>query len=218
MKSKLAKSATRLVPVAMLLVLAAGLMACGGDEDAGTSEASPRERAFLSAMVPHHESAVEMARMARGRAKQVEIRRLAQEIISTQELEIRRMREIHRRLFGEPLEADDGAHAELGLSAADAGMDHGGMAGLEKARPFDRAFIDAMVKHHAGAIRMAHAVMAEEPDDEIADLADGIVQAQSKEIRQLNRWRRDWYGRTSPAGGVPPPPKGDAGGAEHEGH
>ena len=218
MKTKLAMPTPRLVSVAVLFALAAGLTSCGGDEDTGTAEASAGERAFLSAMVPHHESAVEMARTARSRAKHIEIRELAQGIISTQELEIRRIKEIHRRLFGEPLVADDGAHMELGLSAADAGMDHGGMAGLESARPFDRAFIDAMIPHHAGAIRMAHAVMADAPDDEIVDLADGIIQAQSKEIRKLNKWRLEWYGEKSPAGGVPQPAERDAGGAAHEGH
>ena len=204
--------------VALALALAWVAAGCGEEDDAKTSAGDPGERAFLSAMVPHHESAIEMARTARSRAKHVEIRELAQAIISTQQLEIRRMKDIHRRIFGEPLVADDGAHMKLGLSAADAGMDHGAMAGLESARPFDRVFIDAMIPHHAGAIRMAHAVMADAPDDEIVDLADGIVQAQSDEIRQMNKWRVDWYGEPSPAGGVPGPGERSGGEAAHEGH
>ena len=203
---------------AVLVALPWALTACGADEDTQASAGSADERAFLSAMVPHHESAVEMARAARSRARHPEIRELAQAIISTQRLEIRRMKDIHRRLFGEPLVADDGAHMRLGLSAAHAGMDHGGMAGLENARQFDRAFIDAMIPHHAGAIRMARAVLADAPDDEIVDLADGIIQAQSREIRRLNAWRVEWYGEKSPAGGVPRPARRDAGGAAHEGH
>ena len=218
MRIKPVSGTQRLATLALLLAVPWVVAGCGDEDDAQTSAGSAGERAFLTAMVPHHQSAVEMARTARSRAKHIEIRELAQAIISTQQLEIRRMKEIHRRVFGEPLVADDGAHMKLGLSAADAGMDHGGMAGLESARPFDRAFIDAMIPHHAGAIRMAHAVMADAPDDEIVDLADGIIQAQSKEIRQLNEWRVRWYGERSPAGGVPQPAEREAGGAAHEGH
>ena len=218
MTIKLVAPITRLIAAVLLVVAAAALAACGDEQESGTSASSSRERAFLSGMVPHHESAVEMARVARSRAKHVEVRELAQRIIGTQQLEIRRMKAIHRRLFGGQLVADDQAHMELGLSASEAGMDHGGMAALEGARPFDRAFIDAMIPHHAGAIRMARAVMANPPDDEILDLADGIVRAQSREIRQMNRWRLTWYGRASPAGGAPKPGEGGGDAAEHEGH
>lgn len=200
-------------------LLALGSAACGGgDEEAGSGTAGPRDRAFLSAMVPHHESAIEMARMAQERARRPEIRRVANGIIEAQEGELTRLRQIHRRLFDAPLEPDDRAHAELGLSAKEAGMTHGDMAALERARPFERAFIDAMIPHHAGAIQMARAVMAEEPDAEVAELADGIIRAQSQEIRELNGWRAEWYGRPSPAGGVPEslPPSGASG--EHDGH
>ena len=208
---------TALAMTVGLLALASG--ACGADdEEGGSGTAGPRDRAFLSAMVPHHESAIEMARMARERARRPEIRRVASEIIDAQELELARMRRIHRRLFDAPLRPDDMAHADLGLSAEEAGMTHGDMAALERARPFERAFIDAMIPHHAGAIQMARAVMLEEPDAEVAELADAIIRAQSQEIRELNAWRTDWYGRPSPAGGVPKslPPSGEGG--EHDGH
>lgn len=205
--------------VAMLLVsLTFVPLACGGDEGDGGAGGSAGERAFLSAMVPHHESALEMAAKAKSRAAHPRIRALSREIITAQRLEIRRMKDMHERLFGEPLVPDDDAHSKLGLSAIDAGMAHGDMAALDDARPFDRAFIDAMIGHHAGAIRMAHAVMVDGADDEILDLADGIVRAQSHEIRELNRWRLEWYGSRSPAGGVPQATESGGSIGAHEGH
>lgn len=203
-----------------LVVVSLALLALGCGDDGGSETAGGRaaERAFLTAMVPHHEAALEMAEMARTRAARQRIRALAREIIGAQRLEIRRMKQIHKRLFGERLRPDDRAHTQLGLSAADAGMAHDDMGDLESARPFDRAFIDAMIPHHAGAIRMARAVMGEDADDEIVDLADGIVRAQSHEIRELNNWRVAWYGRRSPAGGVPREGNGGGSVGEHEGH
>jgi uncharacterized protein (DUF305 family) len=44
------------------------------------------------------------------------------------------------------------------------------------------------------------------------------VSAQSREIREMNRWRRQWYGAPSPAGGVPEEGEAMGSGGEHEGH
>ena len=94
---------------------------------------------------------------------------------------------------------------------------------LKQAQPFDRAFIDEMVPHHQGAIRMARAVLERTEDQQIQRVAKRIVAAQSREIREMNRWRRAWFGAASPSGGVPDggARRGmDAGeaGMGHEGH
>jgi uncharacterized protein (DUF305 family) len=54
--------------------------------------AQPFDRAFIYAMIPHHEAAVQMARDARERAGRPELRALAGENIRAQEREIRRRR------------------------------------------------------------------------------------------------------------------------------
>jgi uncharacterized protein (DUF305 family) len=211
------------VVVVPLIAAALVLAACGGEDDGSAAGATDREQAFLQAMVPHHESAVKMAEMARDLGEHPRVRQLARAIIRTQRAEIGRMRTIHERLFGGPLKADETAHERLGLSAAAAGMSHEGEDELGTgAAPFDRAFIDAMVPHHQGAIRMADAVLADDPDDEIADLAGSIVAAQSSEIERMNSWRMAWYDAPSPAGGVPAgdaPSGGEMGEGEgHDGH
>ena len=49
-----------------------------------------------------------------------------------------------------------------------------------------------MVPHHQGAIRMAHAELAEGSNPQLKKIATGIVIDQAKEIGQMNSWRSDW--------------------------
>ena len=201
------------------LVPALALGGCGSD-DGGDAGASKTEQAFLMAMIPHHESAIDMAEMARERGQRREIKRLADDIVQAQDAEIARMEEIYTRLTGDEILPDENAHDDLGLSAEEAGMHHeSGASKLKGVREFDRAFIDEMIPHHQGAIRMAHVVAADTNDAELDQLATEIIDAQSREIREMNSWRKRWFGATSPAGGVPStdqlPPSGEG---EHDSH
>jgi uncharacterized protein (DUF305 family) len=185
------------VGAAVIAVIIAVIALTGGDDD--EAQASETDGAFITSMVPHHESAIEMAEMAQERAEHPEIKTLAREIIAAQSAEIETLNQIHERLFGEPV---SGAHGSLGLSEEMMGMEMD-MAALERARPFDRAFIDEMIAHHQGAIRMAQVELAEGEDDETKSLANAIIDAQALEIEEMNEWRMDWYGVPSPAGGIP---------------
>lgn len=49
------------------------------------------DRNFVALMVPHHQSAVEMARVYLQHGKDPELRRLSENIIASQEAEIRQM-------------------------------------------------------------------------------------------------------------------------------
>ena len=193
-----------ILAVALSSLAVAGLAACGGDDEEPSASISDTDAAFLKSMIPHHESAVEMAEMARERGERREVKRLAEAIVEAQNSEISEMEQIYQRLAGEEIVPDPAAHAELGLTPEQAGMHEGAMATLEGAsKEFDKEFIDAMIPHHQGAIRMARVALSETEDAEVRALADEIVSAQSREIREMNRWRERWYGSPSPAGGVP---------------
>lgn len=150
--------------------------------DAGSMSGEIDERTFMEMMVPHHQSAIEMAEMAIERAERPEVTRLARGIVAAQESEIARMESWYSSWLGDKLVPSmSGPHAD-----AD-------MARLEAADDFDRAFLRMMIPHHSSAIMMADQVMMSEPRGEIQALADEIVAAQSKEIGQMQRWREQWY-------------------------
>ncbi len=190
--------ARKLLALILAIALAgAGVAACGGGSGGGPSEGRPPapEQAFLQSMVPHHDSAVEMAKVADAEATTPFVKRLAAAIERSQTSEIAQMRRIHERLFGAPLRPDMGAHMALGLSAQEAGMDHMDSAAMIRGkRPFDRAFVDEMVPHHEGAVRMARVVLEKGRDPELRRLAQDIIAAQKKEIEEMKRFRQREFG------------------------
>ena len=202
-----------------LLILALGafaLSACGDDDTTDTSDAQETDGAFIAEMIPHHESAIEMAEIAQKQAEHPEVKQLADDIIAAQDGEIEDMNAMHERMFGEsPMGAD---HGDLGLDDHMMGMDSMSMDSLARAKPFDEAFIDEMIPHHQGAIRMAEIELAEGQDPEVRKLAQQIIDAQSQEIEQMNQWREQWYGQPSPAGGIPESMEADMPAHEEMGH
>lgn len=188
--------------IVVILVVVGAYVLISGSSDSGSS-GNDADIAFAAEMVPHHEAAIEMAKVAQRKAEHPEITQLANDIVEAQSSEIETLNSIHDRLA----EGSDSGDESMGMSDSMMGMDMD-MSGLETADPFDREFIDQMIPHHQGAIQMAYAVLENGEDQETKDLAKAVIAAQSKEIAQMNRWRTNWYGSASPAGGAPTGPTG----------
>ena len=185
--------------LALLAVIAAG---CGGGENTGSKKISSGNRtdaAFIADMTAHHQGAIDMAKLAEKQADHANVRKLAGDIISAQRGEIATMKAVRDDMQS----ADMHGGGHMGMSQHARGMDMD-MAALEKARPFDRAFIDAMVRHHEGAVAMAKTELVNGTQPALRKMAQNIIAAQTKEIAQMKQWRKAWYG----SGTVP----GDMGG------
>jgi uncharacterized protein (DUF305 family) len=130
-------------------------------------------------MVPHHEGAVEMAKIAQQRGKSQFVKHLADDIVSSQTEEI-----VTLRREDEALDTAGVKPGSLGVSehAMDTDDDPGT---LEAAELFDKAFLEMMIPHHVGAIEMAKAEQARGQDPELKALAQEIVAAQEREINEM---------------------------------
>lgn len=187
---------TTFAPALALVALAALAAACAGIRGEATFD-----QQFIDMMVPHHESAIAMAEIAQERAEQPELRRLADEIISAQTAEIGELTVWRAEWFGsgetpsmEQMPMLPGMSMPAGHSMSDGTMDMTAeIDALREAEPFDRTFIDAMIRHHEQAVEAAEIALGESERDEIRTLAQEIIDAQTSEIEQLQEWRESWY-------------------------
>ena len=146
------------------------------------------DRAFIDAMVPHHQGAIAMAEVALDNAEHEEIKELSRNIISSQQAEIEELKAIKKEEFGTsnvPMEMSQEQMRGMGMM-----MNPQNLANKE---PFDKAFIDAMIPHHRSAVEMANVARQKSEVPEIKELAENIVMAQEAEIERMTHWRQQWY-------------------------
>ena len=152
---------------------------------------------FIIMMIPHHEDAIAMADLALNRAQHPEIKQLAKDIKTSQSQEIKQMQTWYKKWYGTSVPKMN--HQNMG------GMMHGGNQGmmssmnmdltaLRNAKNFDQAFIKEMIPHHEMAVFMAKNLIPNSKQPEMKTLAQAIIQAQSKEINEMQGWYEQWYG------------------------
>lgn len=154
------------------------------------------DRHFIEQMIPHHDDAIAMGHLALDNAEHQEIKDLGQNIISAQSAEIDQMRNWYQEWFKASV-PDVFKSSGHGMGS---GMMHGGMMNddtdvesLRTAKPFDKAFIEEMIPHHQMAVMMAQMLKASTTRPEMKQLADNIIDAQTKEIEQMRNWYSQWY-------------------------
>jgi len=152
------------------------------------------DKRFIEAMIPHHESAVAMAKLARQKATHPEIKALADSIIASQSAEIKTMRQWHKDWYGTDVSK------QTGITMMGGGMldSQAEVDSLNAATDFDKAFLEQMIPHHQMAVMMANMLGQGTNRPEMQKLAGDILSAQSKEINQMQTWQTQW-GYTSPA-------------------
>ena len=152
-----------------------------------TGAKSSADIAFASGMIPHHAQAVTMADLAPKLAADPKVKALAAKIKQAQGPEIARMSGWLTG-WGEPIPGVGGGHDMSGMGDQQEGMmSSEEMTGLGKATgsAFDRMWLQAMTKHHQGAVAMARTELAEGVNPEAKKLAQSIIDSQSAEIAEM---------------------------------
>ena len=130
------------------------------------------EEEFIVNMIPHHQEAVDTAKLILEKSTNIELKKLAQNIVDAQTREIAMMQ---WRLQSRYPNSDVKANYENMMP------DLVNLSGKE----LDRAFLDGMIMHHMWAIHMAQSVLQINHKAETATLAENIISSQNKEIREM---------------------------------
>ncbi|MET9757677.1 DUF305 domain-containing protein [Streptomyces sp. NPDC006372] len=197
---------------AALVVAAVGagfvLAACGGGsgDDNGSGHGAhasasastagahnAQDVSFAQGMIPHHRQALEMARLADGRASSAAVKDLAARIEKAQDPEIKTMSG-WLKAWGEDVPAAGGGmdgmeHSGSGHAGMPGMMGEADMTELENSsgKAFDTKFLALMVEHHQGAVEMAGVEKDKGRYGPAKTMADDIVTAQNAEIGEMNK-------------------------------
>lgn len=151
------------------------------------------DKTFIEMMIPHHQSANDMAKMALSKAKSPEVKRLAQKIIDEQTREIQQMRSYYRQWYGSdvPMKGMNmagqmGQPMQMTMRQMEM-MNREMMQALQTAPDFDREFLSQMTRHHQMATMMAGIVVDSAKHPGIRRLAGTIIKSQTDEIAQMQR-------------------------------
>jgi uncharacterized protein (DUF305 family) len=181
----------------------AGTPSAGGDDHAHMHGASApivippgaiytaADVQFMQGMIAHHAQAVFMTSLAESRGAGPRVLFLSRKIDQSQVPEIRLMQEW--LAANNQFVPDTGSHRSMQMPGMLTAQQ---LANLQKARgkEFDRQFLQLMIQHHEGALKMVADLLASRgaaQDPDVAGLASDIDVTQTAEIDLMLRMLAD---------------------------
>jgi uncharacterized protein (DUF305 family) len=178
--------------------------------DHGTPMAGMAEAEFdllyIDMMIPHHESIIALAEVARHELTHPDLIAIAEEIVATQQAENEEMHHLREMWY------PDAAPVSMDAMLAMPGMEGTDMAEMDQqmsadwqvqafcaAEDKDLAFIEQAIPHHQMAIGVSEAALEHAVHPELSAIAEDVISAQEAEIAELEVIRAELTGEATPA-------------------
>ena len=178
-----------------------GLAACGGGmgdmdmgDDSSTSANSAgfndADVAFAQGMIPHHQQALEMVELTKGRTLTVQTQQIVNAIKDAQTPEIATMTQwLNDWKKDVPSASDSMSGHDMSDMGSNGMMTDAEMSSLERASDskFEDMWLEMMIRHHQGAIAMANTEKKDGKFSDAVSLATSIASSQQDEIDEMQR-------------------------------
>lgn len=167
-----------------------------GDGDADGTQLNLADVAFLQVMAYHHRGAVEMAELAEDRTDREELLDFADQAIAHQQEEVDEMKTLLEDAGIDPGQVLDYDLDDVRgyVTAIPGEPEPNELTYLETLsdEDFNLRFIELFTYHHSGAVQLSKQVLQQGQSDEVAELAEEIMEMQIGEITQMYEWYLDW--------------------------
>lgn len=141
---------------------------------------APYDVQFLDTMSEHHRGGIKMMEMAVDKGQSQDVKQMAQKGVDDQTKEIDELKSMRNS------DAPEAVNMMLPGMMPKAKMEQD-MAKLEKASgsDFDKHYLQSMIKHHSGAVKMSDDAMAKAKRDDVKAKAKEMHDKQKIEISQM---------------------------------
>jgi uncharacterized protein (DUF305 family) len=149
---------------------------------------------FMQGMIGHHAQALEMVALLQTRTHSADMKKMAERIRISQEDEIKMMQSwLGKRGQQVPTGKEHHTHAGM-LMPGMLTDDEMKRLASESGKPFDKLFLESMIRHHQGALAMVKdlfAVPGAAQDSDIFAFASDVEADQSAEIARMSAMREE---------------------------
>ncbi len=192
------------IALGLVLAAAVGLGACSSDHSgmsgmsSSTTIAVPSDAnynatdvGFAQGMIPHHAQAIEMADLALTNTTNPDVLALANQIKAAQSPEIEKLSGWLGD-WGQTVPSTASGSIDHDMSGMDGMMMDGMMSQADMDRletstgtEFDRLWLELMIQHHEGAVKMSKSEVAGGKNPDAIALAQAIISSQQAEITTM---------------------------------
>ena len=136
---------------------------------------------FLQMMIPHHQQAVYISKIAIAKSTNAQLVDLAKRIEAAQAAEIIQM----KKWLKDAGASEDPGHSMDGMGGM---LTDSQLAALDKATgsTFDRLWLEGMLGHHDGALHMT-TMIEDAQNPEIKAFGENVIKVQSAEIEEMKK-------------------------------